>query len=100
MEWSCEPHLKPLTTEAKQGIPCGLYQHHVLECYLHDIALSELGLSTVPYTATAILLTVSIWPQAIPYLSHIHMFESPHRYGTVVATAGIRVRMVVRDKVA
>jgi len=37
--------------------------------------------------ATAILHMVSIWLLAVPYLSHIHKFEYPRRYGMVVATA-------------
>ena len=38
-------------------------------------------MSAVPYTATAVLLTVSIRHRAVPYLSRIHGFESPQRYG-------------------
>jgi len=45
------------------------------------------GMSTVPYTAMAVLHTVSIQPLAVPYLSHIDEFESGHRYSTVITTA-------------
>jgi hypothetical protein len=38
-------------------------------------------MSTILYTVMGVHLTVSIWPSAIPYLSHPHLFESPHRYG-------------------
>jgi hypothetical protein len=58
-----------------------------------------LGLSTVPYTATAVLLTVSIRPWAVPYGRRIHEVESPRRYGTVIATAGIRVKTAIRNEV-
>jgi hypothetical protein len=51
--------------------------------------MMHLGLSTVPYTVTA-----------VPYVSRIDEFESPRRYGTVITTAGIWVKMAVRDKVA
>ena len=44
-----------------------------------------LGLSTVPYTA-----------MAVPYVNHIHEFEFPRRYGTVITTASILVKMAVR----
>ena len=54
------------------------------------------GLFTVPYTATAILLTVVIRSPAAPYVNHIHEFESLRRYGTVITTAGIRVKTAVR----
>ena len=47
----------------------------------------KLGVSTVPYTAMAVLHMVSIQPLAVPYLNHIHKFESPHRHGTVIVTA-------------
>jgi hypothetical protein len=45
------------------------------------------GVSTVPYTITAVLRTVSIQHLAVPYLCCIHKFDSPHRYSTVAATA-------------
>ena len=54
---------------------------------MFNMQFSHLGVSTVPYTATAVLHTVSIRPSAVPYLSRIHKFESPHRHGTVIATA-------------
>ena len=60
----------------------------------------QLGMSTVTYTATAVLLTVTIRPQTVPYISRIHELESPRRYGTVITTAGIRLMTAVRDKVA
>ena len=56
---------------------------------------NSLGLSTVPYT-TAVLLTVVIRSCALPYVNCIHEFESPRRYGTVIITAGIRVKTAVR----
>jgi len=46
-----------------------------------------LGMSTVPYTATAILLMVSIQPQTVLYFSHTHLFESPRGYVMVATTA-------------
>jgi hypothetical protein len=54
------------------------------------------GLSTVPYTATAVLLTVVIQSRAVPYVNRIHEFESPRRYSTVITMAGIRVKTAVR----
>jgi len=54
---------------------------------------SLVGLSTVPYTARAVLFTVSIQPFAVLYLSHIHEVESPHRYSTVITS----VATVVTD---
>jgi hypothetical protein len=62
--------------------------------------LVPVGLSTVPYTATAVLLTISIRPRAVPYVSRILEFESHRRYRTVITTAGIRVKTAVRGKVA
>jgi len=61
---------------------------------------SNLGLSTIPYMAMAILLTVSIWPQAVPYVSHIQEFEFPCQYSMVVTMASIWVKMAVQVKVA
>jgi len=51
-----------------------------------------LGLSTVPYTATAVLLTVSIRPRTVPYFSRTHLFEFIRRYGmvTIMAVYGSR----------
>jgi len=56
----------------------------------------SLGLSTVPYTATAVLLTVVIRFRAVQYVNRIHEFESPLQYGTVITTAGIWVKMATR----
>ena len=53
-------------------------------------------LRAVTLTATAVLLTVVIRSQAVPYVNHIHEFESPRRHGTVITTAGIRVKTAVR----
>jgi len=54
---------------------------------LCNCAVSVLGVSTIPYTAMAVLHTVSIQLLAVPYLCHIHKFDSPQWYGTVAATA-------------
>jgi hypothetical protein len=43
-------------------------------------------MSTVLYTATAVLLMVSIQPLTVPHFSCTHLFESPHQY-VMVATA-------------
>jgi hypothetical protein len=64
-----------------------------------DTGETRLGLSTVPYMAMAIPLTVSIRPRAVPYPSCIHGFKFPRQYSTVFITAGIRVKTVVRVKV-
>ena len=46
--------------------------------HLHNL----LGLSTLPYTATAVLLTVGIRSRDVPYVSRIYEFGSPpRRYG-------------------
>ena len=63
------------------------------------VAMVKVGLSTIPYTATAVLLTVSIRPWAVPYGRRIHEVESPRRYGTVIATAGIWVKTAIRNEV-
>ena len=59
-------------------------------------AKHRLGLSTVPYTATAVLLTVSIRPRTVPYFSRTHLFESIRRYGTVTIMAVYGSRRVYR----
>ena len=50
----------------------------------------SLGLSTVPYTATAVYFTVSIRFRAVPFCSRICMHKNAWRYGTVPYTAVIR----------
>ena len=56
---------------------------HGIHCVSCKVSSGGLGLSTVPYTATAVLLTVNIWPRTVPYFSRTHLFESIRRYGTV-----------------
>ena len=60
-------------------------------------SLSLIGMSTVPYTATAVLLTVTIRSQAVPYINCIDELETPRRYSTVITTAGIRLVTAVWD---
>jgi hypothetical protein len=55
-------------------------------------------MSTIPYTATAILLTVTIWSQTIPYINHIDELETLCQYGTVITMAGIQVMMAIWDR--
>jgi len=55
-------------------------------------------MSTVPYTATAVLLTVTIRSQTVPYINHIDELETPCQYGTVITTAGIRLMTAVWDR--
>ena len=63
-----------------------------------EIAM-QLGLFTVPYTVTAVHLTVSIRPLAVPYLSCTHLFESPCQYGMVTIMAVYGSRWVVQDSI-
>ena len=58
-----------------------------------------IGMSTVLYTVTAVHLTVSIRPLAVPYLSCTHLLESPRQYGTVTITAVYGWRRVVWDSI-
>ena len=54
--------------------------------------------STVPYTAMAVLLTVTIRSQTVPYINRIDKLETPCQYGTVITTAGIQLMMAVWDR--
>ena len=68
-------------------------------CTLFSQHFPWLGLSTVPYMATAVHLMVSIWPRAIPYVCHIHEVESPCQYGMVITMASIWVKMAIWNEV-
>jgi hypothetical protein len=84
---------------------CGKAGHRRDNCPPTSIPIPDneanlrVGMSTVPYTAMAVHLTVSIRPRTVPYVNHIHEFKSPRRYGTAVTTAGIRVMTAVQDNV-
>ena len=54
------------------------------------------GLSTILYMATAVLLMVVIQSQAVTYFNCIHEFEPPYQYGAVITTAGIWVKAAVQ----
>jgi hypothetical protein len=62
----------------------------------HSAWLTQLGLSTVPYTATAVLLKVSIRPRTVLYSTCTHLAESPHWYSTVATMAIYGSRRVYR----
>jgi hypothetical protein len=49
-------------------------------------------MSAVPYTATAVLLTVAIRSQTVPYINELET------YSTVITTAGIQLMAAVWDR--
>jgi hypothetical protein len=55
-------------------------------------------MSTVPYTAMAVLLTVTIQSQTVLYINCIDKLETPCQYGTVITMARIRLMMAVWDR--
>ena len=58
-----------------------------------------LGLSTVLYTVTTLLLILGIQIQTIPYFSCTHLFESPLQYSMVATMAIYRSKWVLQDGV-
>ena len=56
---------------------CAIVEQRWLSSFTEEETLAAcVGMSTVLYTATAVLHTVSIRLSAVPYLSRIHKFES------------------------